>query len=115
ERRDRAFGETREVFLFLRVRPEHLERLRDADRLMRRKQRRERAVDRRDQLDGFHVRQLRQSQPAVLAWNLDPERAEVAESLNDALRDFALAVDLVGIDVLTEEAFEFVEEGFGAG
>jgi hypothetical protein len=46
ERRDRALGETREVFLLLRFVAEHFERLRNADGLMRGEQGGERAIDR---------------------------------------------------------------------
>src|SRR2546426_5418390 len=110
ERRDRALREARQIFLLLGVAAEQLQRLGHADRLMRRQERRDGAVDRRDQLDGLHIRQLREAQPTVLARDLDPERAQVAQALDDSVGDLALAVDAVRIDLLAEQALELVEE-----
>src|SRR6266566_7107043 len=75
----------------------------------------ERSVDRGDELDRLHVRQLRQAEPAVLAWNLDAEGTELLQSVDDLFRNLAFAIDAVGIDLLAQKALEAVEEGFGAG
>src|SRR2546430_3103950 len=108
--RSRTLREAREVFLLLGLGAEQFQGLGHADRLMRRQERRDGAVDRRDQLDGLHVRQLREAQPTVLARDLDPERAQVAQALDDSVGDLALAVDAVRIDLLAEQALELVEE-----
>src|SRR5439155_26537237 len=81
-----------------------------ADRLMRREERGDRSADGVRELDGLHVRQLREAQPTVLARDLDPERAQVAQALDDGVGDLALAVDAVRIDLLAEQALELVEE-----
>jgi hypothetical protein len=52
------------------------------------------------------VIRLRQAEPTVLDGNLDPERAKLREPVEDVLRDFAGAIDLVGIGVLLEKGLE---------
>ena len=110
ERRDRPPREAREVLLLLGVRAEHLERLRHADGLVRGEQGGERTVHRRDEFDRFHVRELRQAQPAVLARDLDAERSQVAQARDHSVGDLSLPVDPVGVDVVAHEPRELVEK-----
>ena len=77
---------------------------------MRGEQRRHRAVDRGHQLDRFHVGQLRQPEPAVLARDLDAERTERPQPLDYRIGDLSLAVDLVGIDLVPQEALQLLQE-----
>ena len=112
---DRTFGETGEILFLLRLVAEHFERLGNADRLMRGEQCGQRAIDRRNELDRLHVRELRQAEPPVLAGNLDAEGAELPQALNHVLGDFAFPIDAVGVDVLAQEPLELVEERLGAG
>ena len=78
-------------------------------------QRGERAVDRRHQLDRFHIGELRQTEPIIFPRDLDAERAELAQPVDDVVGNLALAVDAIGIDVLAEESLELVEKRFRAG
>src|SRR2546426_11925829 len=89
---------------------EQFQGLGHADRLMRGHERRDGAVDRRDELDGLHVRQLREAQAAILARDLDSERAQVAQALDHGVGDLALAIDAVRVDLLAEQPLEFLEE-----
>src|SRR5213082_2341006 len=106
ERGDGALGEARQVPLLLLRGAEHLERLRHTERLVRREERGDRAVDRGHQGDGTHVGELRQAEPAVFSGNLDSECAQLAQALNHRLGDFAFTVDAVRIDVLPQEQIE---------
>ncbi len=81
---------------------------------MRREQRRERAVHRRHELDRLHVRELREAEAAVLARDLDAECPQLPQPVDDVLRNLALAIDAIGVDLFTQESLEFVEEWFGA-
>ena len=110
ERGDVAAREAREVAALLVLVPEELERLRQADGLVRRQQRGERTVLRRHHRHRFHVAGIRQTQPAVLLRDLDPERAQLAELLDVFLRDLARAVDHVRVHA-AEEVRELVQEG----
>src|SRR5436309_1637966 len=75
----------------------------------------ERSVDRGDELDRLHVRELREAEPAVFARNLDAEGAELPQLVDDLFRNLAFAIDAVGIDLLAQKALEVIEEWFGAG
>src|SRR5712691_9107575 len=114
ERRHGAPGEPRQILFLLGFAPEHLERLRHADGLVCREQRRQRSVHARDQLHRLHVRQLGETEPAILARDLDAERPHRLECLDDLAGDLALAVDAIGVDLL-HQARQAVEERFGAG
>ena len=78
-------------------------------------QRGERAVDRRHQLDRFHIGELRQTEPIIFPRDLDAERAELAQPVDDVVGNLALAIDAIGVHVFPQEPLELVEERFGAG
>ncbi len=107
-----SFSPFRIHFLLLRLAAEHLQRLWHADRLVGREERGDRAVYGRHQLDRLHVGQLRQAEAAVLAGDLDAERADVLQSLDHRRGDLTLAVDLVGIDA-RHQPVQLVEERLG--
>ncbi len=73
-------------------------------------QRRQRAVDRRHQLDRPHVGELRQPEAAVFPRDLDPEGAQLPQPGNNLLGDLALAVDAVRVDALPQESLESLEK-----
>src|SRR3954468_10267359 len=84
---------------------------------MRGEQRRDRAVARRDHRHRLDVARIRQAEPTVLGGNLDPKSAHLAQFLNVFLRNFARAVDHIGVDA-RQKVFEPIEErlcarGFG--
>jgi len=106
ERRHGARREAGKVLLLLLLRPEELQRLRDADGLVRRQQRDEVAVARRDQLHRVAVLALREAQAAVLLRDLHPEGAELGEPLDDRRGNLPVPVDRVGIDLLDEKPLE---------
>jgi hypothetical protein len=110
ERGDRALGEPRQPLLLLLLGAEHLERLRHADRLVRRQQRHHRAAVRADERHRVAVRVLGEPEPAVLARNLDPERAQVAQPLDHVGGDPGVALDLVRVHLLAQESLEPAEE-----
>ena len=95
---------------FLLLGAEKHQRLRHADRLMRGEQRGQVAAIAAEQHRGAAVVRLRQAEPAVFDGDLDAERAELREAVEDVLRDFAGAIDLIGIDVLVEKAAEPLEK-----
>ena len=101
------------ILRLLLVGAEQLERLRQADRLVRRQQRGERSVLRRHHRHRLHITRIRKPEPAVFRRDLDPEGAHVAEFLDVLLGNLARAVDHVRIDAL-EELAQRVEERLGA-
>src|SRR3989454_9580905 len=54
--------------------------------------------------------QLREAQAAILARDLDSERAQVAQALDHGVGDLALAIDAVRVDLLAEQPLQFLEE-----
>src|SRR5688572_19769282 len=113
ERRDRSLGEARKIFALLFLGAEQLEWLRDSNRLVSRQQRCKRSILGCHHLDRADVAHLRQTEPAVLLRNLDPERAHVAQFLNERLRQLTSAVYLFGVDALHKRA-QLVHERLGA-
>ena len=105
----RAATRGKEAALLLLVAEED-ERLRHANGLMRGEQRGEIAAETSEQHRRAAVVRLRKPEPAELLRNLDAKCAELREVVEDALRDLAGAIDLVGIDVLFEKCFERLEE-----
>ena len=69
---------------------------------MRRDERGEVRVPTPKQHRGAPVVHLRQAESAVLLRDLDPERAHREEVVDVLLRNFAGAIDLVGVDVSLE-------------
>ncbi len=53
---------------------------------------------------------LRQAEPAVLARDLDAERPDRAQAVDDVFGDLALAVDRVRVHLLAQERLELCEE-----
>jgi len=110
EGRDGARRAAREVLLLLLGRPEQLQRLRHADRLVRGEQRADVAVEASDELHDGHVLAHAEAEPAVLLRDLEPERAELAQPVDDFLRVLAGLVDDDRIDLLAQERREPVVE-----
>src|SRR5207245_3522917 len=69
------------------------------------------AVDPGDKADGPRVAVLRQAEAAAAARDLDAERAELPEPVDDVRRHLARAVDLVAVDLVLEERLEGLEKG----
>ena len=111
---DGALGEAREVALLLLGGAEDLERLGHADRLRRREQRGQVAVDAGDHADRVGVAGLAQAEPAVLLGNLDAEGAELPEPLDHVGGNLALPVDPIAVDPLDEESLQPLHERPGA-
>ena len=103
EGRHRAGRESREILLLLLGGPEELEGLRNADRLVSGKQSGEIAVLAGDHLDRPPVSDLRQPETAVFRGDLDAERAQLFQALNDVGGQLAGSVDLFRVDVFFEE------------
>ena len=57
---------------------------------------------------------LRESEPTVLARDLDAEGPEIAQPLDDLGRDPGVALDLLAVHLLAQEAGEPVHEIAGA-
>jgi hypothetical protein len=115
ERGDRAFREARQIFLFLFFGAEELQRLGDADRLVRREPRDGVRAPCGDQAEGAVVVGRAESEPAVLFRDLHPPRADVRETLEELVVVLAFAIDLFAIDVLREEALELREKRVALG
>ncbi len=96
ERGNLAARDPRQKPALLLVGSKQNQRLRHADRLMRRKKRCEIAA--------------KASQPAKLRRNLNPERTHAREFLDHGLRDFAGAVDFIRINALFQKCFELLEK-----
>src|SRR5207245_5281576 len=86
---------------------------RPAAALGARQQRSARPAEVGDDLDRLHVRDLRQTQPAILARDLDAERAQLSQPLDHRVRDLALPVDPIGVDVLAQKPLESLEKWLG--
>ena len=110
EGRDLAGGAAGQVLLLELLGAEGLERLRDADRLVRGEQRAEVAAVAADQRHHAVVLDVREAEPAVLRRDLHPEGAEVPQAVEDLLRVLAGAVDLRGVDLVPEEVVELPVE-----
>src|SRR5215213_1876195 len=87
--------QTGQVLLLLLRRAEQLERRRHSDGLRRGEQGSEVAVLAGYQSHRMGVAVLAQPQAAVLGRDLDPEGADLTQSLDDLGRDLAVPVDLV--------------------
>ncbi|MBI2537452.1 MAG: hypothetical protein HYW06_10930 [Gemmatimonadetes bacterium] len=96
-------------------RAEQLERLGDADGLVRRQQHADRTLDRGRQRHRPVVDRLREPQTSVLARDLDTEAAQLGQALDHVRRDLGVAVDRLGIDGGPEERGQLVQPGFGPG
>ena len=96
------------LLLFLGA--EEQERLRDADRLVGREEGRQAAAVAPEQHHRAGVDVLRESEPAVLLRDLDPERPHLAESLDDVFGDLAVPVDLVRVHPPFEERLKLAQE-----
>ena len=110
ERGDRALGEARQVLLLLLRRAEELQRLRHADRLVRGEPGHARRAPGGDEADGAVVVRRAEPEAAVLLRDLHAPGAELVEALEELVVVLALPVDLVGVDVLGEEALELRQE-----
>ena len=109
------FGEARQPLPLLLLGAEEPERLRDADGLVRRQERDQVSVHARDELDDRPVLVLREAEAAVFRLDLHAERAERGEAVENALRDLAVAVDRVAVDLVAEEPFHLLVEGAELG
>src|SRR5205085_1233072 len=88
---------------------------RHANRLAGRQEGREVAADARDHRDRPGVHQLRESLAAILVGNLDPERAEPTEAVDDPRRHLTVAIDRIGVDLFQQELLELGEKRGGTG
>jgi hypothetical protein len=66
-----------------------------------------------DEADGAVVIRRGEAEAAVLFRDLHAPRAELVETVEERVVVFTLLVDLVGVDVLGEEALELLEEVVG--
>ncbi len=57
---------------------------------------------------------LREPEPAVFNWDLDPERADLGQAIEHLLRHPPVPVDGITINVLPGEFLQFLEERLGA-
>ena len=110
ERRNFPARDARQVFLLLRLGAEQNQRLRHADGLMRRNQRRQIAAPTAEQHRRAAIIRLRQTKPAVFRRNFDSKRAEPREFVNHRLRNFARAVNFVGINFFAQQRFQLFEK-----
>jgi hypothetical protein len=104
-------GELGQPLALLLLGAEHEQRLAEADRLVRRQQRRQRGVVDADDRERLVVVDLRQAEAAVLLRRLHAQRAEVLQALHDVLGDPGLALDLERVDLLLEERAQARQEG----
>ena len=103
---DLAPRDTWEEAALLFFRSEQKQRLRHADRLMRGQKRRDAPAITSDEDGGTRVDLLAQAEASVLPRDLDAECAERGETFDDVVRDFAIAIDLIGVGMLFQERFE---------
>ena len=89
----------RQIFPLLLFRAEKQQRLRHADRLVRGNERGQIRIPTAEQHRGAAIIDLRQTKPAVFLRDFDAERAHREKVVDVLLRNFAGAIDLVGIDV----------------
>src|SRR3712207_580535 len=105
-----VLGEPGQPLALLLLGAEEAQRLGQADRLVRRQQRRDRRVPRAGQGQRSVVVDLTQPQPPVLLGDLHAEGAQVLEALDDLRGDLRLALDAAPIDAFGEEGAEALEE-----
>ena len=101
--------DARQIFSFLRLGAEQNQRLRHADGLVRGNQRRR---DCRTNCRAASPRGNNSSakaQPAIFRRNFDAERAEPCEFVNHRLRDFAGAVNFIGINFFAQQRFQLFQ------
>ena len=110
ESRDRAPRNTWEKAALLFFSSEQKQRLRHADRLMRGQKRRDAPAITSHQDGGTRVGLLAQAEASIFPRDLDPEGTERRETFDNTVRDFAIAVDLIGIGMLFQERFERRQE-----
>ncbi len=113
--RDLVARHARQIFLFLLLRAEKQQRLRHADRLMGGDERGQVCVPTAEQHRGPAIIHLRQTEAAVLLGNLDRESAHREEVVDILLRDFAGAIDFIGVHVRFEISPQFGEKPFARG
>ena len=108
---DRAGGAARQVLLLLLLRAEELERLRDADRLVRGEQRGDVAVVAADHLHDSVMYSLTvKPRPPYSFGIFIPKAPSLPQAFDDLLGVLAGLVDRDGIDLLPEESPELVVE-----
>src|SRR4029078_1138907 len=100
----------RQVLPFLRVRAEELERLWDADRLVRGEQRADVRIVAPHHLHYGRVLTHAEAEAAVRRGDLDPEGAEPPEAIHDLRGGLAGLVARDGVDLLAEDSPELVVE-----
>ncbi len=110
ERRDVRTGAARQEGVLLLLRAEGLQRLGDADRLVRGEQRADGRARRADQGEGPVVVDLGEAEAAVLGIDLHAERAELLELSDGLVRDPALALDAGAVDLRLAELAQRGEE-----
>ena len=110
---DGSLGEPREVFLFLLRCSEEFERLRHADGLVGREQYSDRALPARHERNGLVVACLGKSETAVLGRDLDAERAQLGEAVDDVLRYLGIALYLFRIGVVSHERGQLFQKRLG--
>lgn len=98
ERRNRALGETGQVFAFLLLGAEKQKRLRHANALVRGEKRRGRGAVRAHERQRAVVVDLRKPKPAISFWDLHAKGAKLGQALHDLGRYLAAAIDGVGVD-----------------
>ena len=113
--RDLVARHARQIFFLLRFRAEKQQRLRNADRLMRRDERGQVRVPTAQQHRGPAIVYLGQTETAVLLRNLDGESPHREKVVDILLRDFAGAIDLIRVHVRFEIGAELRQEPFSRG
>ena len=103
ERRQVRRADLRQPLALLLLRAEQQQRLRQPDRLMRRQQRREAGVPRPGQHQRAVVIDLREPEPAVLLGHLHAQRADLLKTGDHLIRDPALTLDRLRIDLVAQE------------
>src|SRR5439155_12258926 len=99
-----------QIFFLLLFCAEEQQWLRNADRLMRRNERSEICIPTAEQHRRAPVIHLRQTEPAVLLRNFHAKGTHREKIVDVLLRNFAGAIDLVGVDIFAEIFFQAAEE-----
>ena len=106
ERREVGLADLRQPLALLLLRAEQQQRLRQPDRLVRREQRRDAGVPHPGQHQRAVVVHLRKPEPAVLLRHLHAQRADLLEAGDHLVRDHAVALDRLWIDLGLQERAE---------
>ena len=102
ESRDFLARDPRQIFVLLLFGSEQEQRLRNTERLMRGNERSQVRVPASEQHRGATVIDLRQTEALVLLRNFYPKCAHHEKFLDVFLRNLACAIDLIGIDVISQ-------------